>query len=348
MNIIGFQDIAIDDLALPSNWEAILAEAETQDIAESVARIGIIHEPVVRSEHIGAGGMVLIAGRHRVAACVKRGATEVFCKVIECTDLEAELLTREENAQRWHNPQKRKEILLDLRGFYTKLFEKRPELAPQVPDRGKGTKGGRPKTAQGKADLVIAKLTGTSPRSGRVRNWREHRAEVVKATIAGPLPPVKDSDWLVPPANTAIPTPPPVPIETFGLAVGDDFLAGVTAIRAHMMKAHDLAAAAQGQLTQLEKLDLYPKGRLDRLRSALHDATAMLGDAIPVSLCGFCKGLPGAVETCAACLSCSIMGTADLGRVPQELRATKDPVVRINGKLVAVQDLLGDPFGEAV
>lgn len=320
MKLIGFEEVPIDMITVPDNWEAIKASAGAAEIAESANRIGILHEPIVRKQ---PGDLKLIAGRHRVAAQELRGATSVFCKVIECTDEEEELITAEENTQRWHDPAKRADIQRELIKKYTRLFTVRPDLAP--PDPPPKKRGKAQLTPASKANAVVAKLTGQKPATVRQRSWRERK----KAQVTEPPPGVR------------VPS-----IQTFGIACIDEYLDGIDTIRGHLLAAWDLCKRAQAELTKLEGKDLYPKGRLSALKSQVHDVTALVGEAVPVSLCGYCKGLPGVTEDCAACLRSGFMGADAIERVPAELMDETAPMVRVQGKLVSVDEMLGDPLAE--
>lgn len=328
MRTIGIQELDISSLVLPDEWDSIVKEQASKDLAHSFRRVGMLQEPIVRrdaTDDTGTGCMELLCGRHRVAAHQIQGKTKVLCKVVECADLEADIIRREENVVRWHSPGEKTKQAMELRDLYAKLYEEHPELAPPPPPGKRGPK----RTPRGSADLVVAELTGRKVDSFRGAAWRQKKREIAQAEAEEP----------------ALIERKPLPIETYGVSLSDEYVDGVRSIRDHMLAAYDQLKTAQGWLTRLEKLDLYPRGMLSRLKASVHDVTAELGDAVPASLCPYCKGLPDVMANCAGCVGLGLVGASVLSRVPDELLDTAHPMVSVSGKLVPVEEALGDPFG---
>ena len=122
-------------------------------------------------------------------------------------------------------------------------------------------------------------------------------------------------------------------IDTIGMKVADAFIEDLNEIAVFMRRAASQMRAAQSQLTMLANSSLgYPERRLDVLHEMVSSATAAVLDAIPTSLCPYCKGLPGLIDQCATCLTLGYVGDGIRAHCDRELLDADDPVVIYQGK----------------
>lgn len=130
-------------------------------------------------------------------------------------------------------------------------------------------------------------------------------------------------------------------IDTIGMTVQEEFLVQVNEVAIYLRKAASHLRAAQQQLTYLANSTLgYPESRVQRLHELAQHATAAVLDAIPTSLCPYCKGLPGVIEQCATCLTLGYVGDGIRLHVDRELLDADNPMVMVSGRRVLVETYL--------
>lgn len=294
LQTIGIKTVAIAKLVLPDDIHELAKEPRIADRLISIKRLGLLNEPIVR-----LSDMKLLAGRDRIAAHIHGGIQEARVKLVECDDDTCIDIEIEENLQRRHDPAEQRE--LEQRALDRAEARIAGERDGETP-----RKAGRPKTPRGRAREEIAEAKGVKPESVRRAEYR-HRERQNKA--------------LVEVAETGVPAPPPTsPIKTLGMDLDAAFLAKVNAIMGYIKEATAKARGAQSALTQLKNAELgYPSARLQRLHEDLHDVTARVAAAIPVSLCPGCKGLHGVQEECAMCVGSGFIVKSQQDGVPENL-----------------------------
>lgn len=332
MRILSWDYVAISSMLLPGNWKQLVNEdAEVSKRAISIAKVGIIQEPVVR-----ASDKRLIVGRRRVAAKAKLGDKEVLCKLIDCTDDEARLLETTENAEREHfSPDKQQaniNILLD------QLVAAEAGKTPLIPLG----RPGRKKTVRTLAMEKVAKERGVRPETIRIQSWRHKKAvDLANGMFPGGNPPQK-----LPPAVTV-----PAPIEQFGMQVSPAFVSQVAQIQSAIEGASKAMSKASGLLTTISRSDLpLHDDRLGRVHSQIQEASAALRGLRPVMLCPYCKGLGRVTERCVPCNKTAYITKSQEANVPPELLRSENPLVLVEGKIVeagdVIEELVTDPVVE--
>lgn len=325
MRTVDHRDVKISSLLLPADWLKIVEEPEVAERAESIDKLGMIHEPVVRSP-----SMKLIAGRRRVASLVRLGREVATVKLVECTDEEALEIEYQENLQRRRYTDEEERALRAKRIAELKALEARETKgpAPRHPPAER-SKPGRTKSSHGKAREKVAKERGVKPGSIRQQEYRERK----RAAETVPTPEAELRQLAA-------------PVKTLGFELDQAYIAGVSAVQVLMREAGARLRQAQASLTQLRNGELgYPEARLDRLREALKSLTAEIAAAVPTSLCPFCKGLPGVQEDCQACMGAGWITAGQMAGVPPELLREDEPMVMVQGVMHYASEYMGEDDG---
>lgn len=318
MNVLGYELVRVDsfpeDLPPPDG------------LTDAISVAGLIHEPVVRK----ADGRILV-GRRRIAAHREIGKREVQCKMVDCTDDEAELWELQENAYRHDMTADERSAAIRRTFDVVRRIMAAGEVEPAPPPAPTKRKRGRPPKANKEAVQKVAETLNLTPATvkaaigeqpSRAPAARKERAKAAKAEEPPAAPDAVAPD-----------------LETFGLDLGGDWLAAVGKYAAGLEAAEGFLGAASAAL-----------GRLD---AALGDGTAM-GDARgvararedlkalakrldglrPVSLCWYCKGADGHSEKCTACAGGGVGTKAQIPGVPAELTDKAHLRIAVGGKFV--------------
>lgn len=91
-----------DEIVIPPRLRVGINEASVTSLMESIGKIGLQTPPTVRWDKDDGGepSIVLVAGRHRLEACLRLGMPLIPCVVFEGTEIEARLWEIAENLHR--------------------------------------------------------------------------------------------------------------------------------------------------------------------------------------------------------------------------------------------------------
>lgn len=310
MQFIGLKAIQISKLRLPGDFGIILDQPRIEERANSIEKLGMIHEPLVRHSDLK-----LICGRDRVAAHIKLGRGDVMCKLIDCTDEEALELEQIENTERRHDPTEQKERRFAL----LRLYEEEARLAPPPANDNNKPKPGRKKTPVGHARVRYAKEKGIKPESVKKAEQRENKRKREKETA-------------------------PPSVKTFGLDVDEAELKRLEQVQTFIDLALSNMTAAQGALTRIETNQLpFPPGRLQRIKTELHGMSQILKGARPASVCPHCKGVEGLQEKCTCCQALGFVTESQMHAIPAELLDEDNLMVQDGGKFKSIDDFIDAP-----
>jgi ParB-like chromosome segregation protein Spo0J len=321
MELLGFQEVAIERLNLQGNFRERLDSPRIFERAKSIQRLGILSEPMVRLRD-----MRVIYGHDRIAGAVRAGRTKVTCKMVECTDEELHEIEVTENVQRRHDSVTANKNLNRLLELYEgQVTSADPENLPAPLLEARGFSG-KARTARGIARVRASVELGIKPESVR---RREQRSKAVERHAKQK----KERDDNV--------TPEPV-INLIGMEVTDEFVADTVKVHRMLQRVVVHLTSAQSVLTAIGRdKALFPPARLQRLYDEIHAVAAQARGHLPVSLCPYCKGLEGLQEHCAACLGCGWLSAGAAPAVPQDLwnEGSRTLVAR-HGRLVPIADVL--------
>jgi hypothetical protein len=334
MKVISYKDLTISRLDLPGDIKTRMASERVIALASSFTSLGQIHDPVVRYP-----GYKLLVGGDRIAAHLLNKDITARCKVVECTDKEAEEMEIAENVYRRHDPGKRHEQLERILAIQTARAE------PVVAEKKALNK--RTRTARGVARVAVAAQRGVKVESVRKA---EARAKVAKApkgqfglgnstknapfstSIAIAMREQVDRDALPPEGD---PEPPPISAPWGDMESG--WMGEVGEVKDALETAAKRIQVALAGLTNLRKSKLPVDGvRVALLWDALHGVSAMVRGMVPTGVCPWCKGTEGVQENCAACATLGYI-TAAVTEVPEELLDTENVVVALDGEYVALE-----------
>lgn len=308
------RELSVAVLQPADKFRALVKEPLTAALADSISLLGQLHEPLVRR----GDTFTVLHGNRRIAAAIRLGKKTVLCKLIDCSDLEAEAMVLRED---WDHGG-------DVDG-YDRLASDAPlknaneRVRREQRENPEKNRGGR-RPGPGKAAReAIAAAIGVSPKALEVAQERAKRAERAADEPKAPL------------AELSPPT-----IAVLGMEVDADFLKAVLAAHEYVATARQFAVHCQGALTRLQNSGTpYPQSRARRMRDAAHELSRLIASQIPSSLCPWCKGVPKVMEKCAACSGVGIIVAQQEASVPKELRDEATPKVTHLGRYVEVAKL---------
>lgn len=179
MKSLGLQDIPISGIDTAFRLRPV-DDGYVALLAENIRETGRLRQPVeVRTAK--AGGYRLIAGAHRLAACLRLEWPTIPAFVFEATDDEARLAEIDENLVRHElNPLDRATFLFERKTIYERLN----------PDAKAGVAGG--KARQGSANEIVSFARDTAERVGLTDRTIQLAVKIatglapdVKAAVAG-------------------------------------------------------------------------------------------------------------------------------------------------------------------
>lgn len=327
MKVLGFRRVDIDKLKLEGEFRKRLDQPRVFERAKSVKRIGIISEPGIRNRT-----NKVIYGRDRIAAAIRAGETTILCKVWECTDEEARELEISENIHRRHDPDKARQDMEAMLEQYEKEVLALAATEPEKIATIAGGNTGGAKTARGLARARVAAELGIKPDSVRRREYRIQNAAIKRRHNAR----VAEERE----AKKAMPE-----VTTIGMEVEEEFARTTNELRRMLTQAAALAIKVELILSDIKNKGLpFNAGRMSRLYDDAHRLAADLKLSMPVSLCPYCKGLPGVQESCGGCLQTGWIDGSKFEHVPKELWKEGDKmIVAYQGRMVPVAELLETP-----
>jgi hypothetical protein len=297
------------------------------DLAADIEAAGgdPIHAPTIReSDH------KLICGRDRMAALMINKAKRAWVHVAECDDAEAAQLERRENLYRRHME----------KGEFAKALAELIELKKQAlraaqerhTETQENSASEDPTTPQFEKKITAAARKEIARESGR----KTHSIRVAQARAAEPAPP-PEPELTEETAGGKIELPPG--FKTFDLDVP---LASRSVIAETAVWLGDWAQTMNGllrELTEMEKKGPYAvaPAHIQKIRDAFQGAGHAVREAIPASLCFYCKAQPAATPNCSACGGTGVVGRHGGDNVPPEAKLVGEKArIALGGKWVLV------------
>ncbi len=299
MRWAGYERRLVSKLSLPGDIAQRMKAPHVVALAGSTDELGgePMHAPSINDD---VSPPELVAGRDRMAATILRGRKHVWVHVGKDwspTDLlKAEI---HENLHRRHD---------DKAALTRALVDKAEVLVGQVSDNSDAeSEQGRPKTNRTRAREIVAEASGDTVEA--VRKLDE-RAKAREGGAAGEPSAAKVSEPAAP------------LIESFGNDIPGHITPGLGIIVGAFDKADKLLRQAQAAIGELG-LTNYSPGVIERMKTAIHDAAALVRHERPTHLCPKCRGKshPITGPRCGLCQERGIVTATQYGAAPGEQRA---------------------------
>lgn len=138
------------------------------------------------------------------------------------------------------------------------------------------------------------------------------------------------------------------PFETFGLKLAPETLGQLKELRARLAAATQRVGLARIEVERLLRSKLpAPVTQLQTIEGLCLSLEERIGEAMPRSLCPYCKGVDRAQDSCKPCGGSGLASALQYDRAPKRLREAD--VVVLEGKEIALSDLAApekrDPLG---
>ncbi|HEX3220605.1 MAG TPA: hypothetical protein VHU77_11430 [Candidatus Limnocylindria bacterium] len=292
MRWVGYQSLAISKLKVPGDIKERMGRPRVMDLANSIGLLGDepMHAPVVERE-----GLVLIAGRDRIAALMRRGAKKVNCHIAtDVSDKDRLDLEIDENLHR-RQDDRDKLIARRVAKVQGELLDKMSDNSARQP--------GRPKSEKAKAREVVARELDTTPEAVRAAERRAAEPEEPEEST-GTNPPLAP------------------PVETWGVPVehlAQEF-ASVRIAQEAMRAADRHLQQAQRALAALKDGGGVAAHLYARVYIVVHTAAATVRSEIPAAVCPYDKALMHRRERCTGCQGIGYVGDDALLGVADELK----------------------------
>ena len=304
-----------------------MKEPHVKELAADIKARGEspIHAPAIRADSNG-----LLAGRDRMAALMVNKAKSIWVHRAECTDQEARALELAENIYR--RADNRSELLAELQRITEQRISAEQDDARA---RGEAVPAGNTNSPAAQARREVARAAGVRPAS--VKRAEIRVTQRAASVTVSPMPDSASEPEEEANAGGAIELPPK--FQTFGLDVPFASRAAIaTAVNELGDWANDFNALLR-RLTEIEKQGGYAvaPAHLQRIRERFEQAGHAVRDAVPTSLCFYCKAQPASTPTCPACGQTGVVGRHGGDNVPPELKQGGAAArVAVNGKFVLV------------
>jgi len=318
---LGYKQLAVKAIRVDMNDVKRRTKApHVQALAKDEDDSGkeYIHAPTVRADD-----KLLICGRDRFAGALLNKRKKLWFHVVDCTDKEAAELEEKENIYRRHSEGERAQAILRLVALQEQKIRSNDALSngDNVPGSSGASKS--PNKVKAEARKAVARAAGITP--GAVK-----KAEQRAAASAAPA---------VTEEAAGGPIELPDGFKTFDLEVS---LASRSVIDETAKWLGDWDQSLKNilrELTEMEKRGDYAVAgaHLQRIREQVQNAGHAVRDAIPASLCFYCKAQPASTPNCPACGGTGVVGRHGGDNVPPELKLGGDKArVAVDGKFVPV------------
>lgn len=132
------------------------------------------------------------------------------------------------------------------------------------------------------------------------------------------------------------------PFETFGLTLNAAFKDNLRAARRRLELAAQRVGQARIEVERLSRSTLpVPVDQLNTIEGLCLSLEERIAEAMPRSLCPFCKGVDAIQEDCKACKGSGLASVTQFQRAPKKLR--EEPFVWSNGKELPLEDFAATP-----
>ena len=325
---VSFKSIRVD---MPDIKRRMKTD-HVKDLAENIKMHGSepIQAPTVRAKTSD-----LLCGRDRYSASLLNEAKKLWVHVVECDDREAKELELSENIYR--RADNRAELIAQLVKLKEQHYKAEQE---QAIARGEKVSAAPSNSPIAKARKEVAKAANVS--TATVVSHEKHvaRKSAKDAEIGngepGEVTRVQGDETE---QEGAIVYELPEGFNTFGLIVSQDEIREIENITLVLGDWDKANRRTLGHLTDIEKAGgaaLAPT-HAQKIRERLQAAGHAIRDAIPASLCYFCKSLDALKAACPACGGTGVVGMHGGDNVPPELKLGEPKArVAVNGKFMMV------------
>jgi ParB-like chromosome segregation protein Spo0J len=305
----GLQALNIAKLILPGDISTRRRNEKVIRLGKSFAATGgaPVNPPVVEK-----GTWKLLSGADRVSACLNENIPRIECLVVSGSASELEEVTLIENAMRRHSASEQDAAIArlvkihqsrDQEEEFPEVEEEREEPESEAtPEPAKKT---HPNKAKSEAIAKVAEATGKTHKAVKSSLYREKKAAEAKPGI---------------PASTPAEEPELV-IDSMGLDVPADIRKQTALEHAGLSAMHRELVTLQGKLTRLEGEVGH---QYQALKGSLHDAAVAAKNALPASVCAWCK----LTSRRKGCPGCKGKGWLTVG----EMKAVTDERLLATGK----------------
>lgn len=317
-----------------------MKEPHVKELAADIAARGDapIHAPTVR-----ANALTLICGRDRLAALMVNKVKTTWVHAVECTDQEAAEMERAENLyRRPYDAAARSKLLAELVALKEQQI-RGAAIGDSVPDRDDASKSD--KQVKVEARRAVARAAGITP--GAVKKAEQRAAAAAEQDSASPSGPLAPGGSKHAPDVAENPAPIALPpgFNAFELDVPEASRSVIDTTAKWLGEwAQDISNVLR-ELTEMEKRGPYAvaSAQLQKIRDALQGAGHAIRDAIPASLCWYCKAQPAVTPTCHPCGQTGVAGRHGGDNVPPEAQlAGANARCAVNGEWVLVSEALGE------
>jgi ParB-like chromosome segregation protein Spo0J len=309
----GMQTLKIAKLKLPGDIATRRRSPKVVTLGNSFQATGgqPMNPPVVEK-----GTWKLIAGGDRISGCMNEGLTEVDCLVVSGSEDELRETMLIENAMRRHSSSEQDVALHELvklhqareqeEEFPEVTKELEVELDEEEPEPPKKT---HPHKVKARAIEAVAQMTGKSHSAVKNATMRARKKEAEKRETA----------------PVAVEEPPVLVIESMGLDVPDAIAKQTALEHAGLQAIHRELVTLQAKLTRFEGEVGH---QFQSLKASLHDAAVNANNALPESVCPWCKLTVRQV----GCPGCSGKGWLTAG----EMKAVRDEHLMVTGPAAGI------------
>jgi hypothetical protein len=292
-------------------------------LSEDAAQAGneYIHAPTVRGSD-----RRLVCGRDRMAGALLKKRKRMWLHLVEATDQEIAELEERENIYRRHSDGERAQSLARLVELQKQKIraDEKAASGDNVPTSGTASK--TPKSEQtvtSEARKAVARAAGVSPAAVKQAEKRAAAAKSEEATEQ---------------MEAEAPLPLPDGFNAFDLEVSKQSVAAIRNASDLLKDCDQMLRKVLHWLTDAKKnRELISEANAQKIKERVEQAGHAIRDAIPASLCYFCKSLDALKAACPACGSMGVVGRHGGDNVPPELKTAGDKArVAVNGKFVLV------------
>jgi hypothetical protein len=309
--------IAIKSIVLPGNFAATKAAARIAELATSIRESdGPIQPPVVE-----ASTMRLISGHDRIAALLTLREKHVEVRMWEGSEQERRIMQIDENLFRRNDDR-------------TALIAERVRLEAgeiiQSASDEAGTSVPPMQSVKSEARKKVAAKAGIKPASVKKAEQRAAAAEVEKEEQPAPaVAPLPDG------------------FNAFGLPVSTEHRERVAALAAQLAAWERMTTALLTELARVEKIanpPLLSHQAVESIRDKARALGHVVREAIPTSLCFYCKNDDRAVCDCPACGATGLVGRHAGDNVPPELKTSGQAArIALDGRFILASSPEGMP-----
>lgn len=341
MKWLGVKRVAIKSIVLPGNFAATKAAPRISDLATMIRRTdGPIHFPVVEAK-----SMRLLAGHDRIAALMALKEKRVEVRMWEGDADEFPEVQAIENVARRHDD--RPSLIAELARIDAlrdaPQASETEDLTQETVSRRRDTAGRvkePPQTKAAETNKRVAAAAGVSVKT--VRNAKA--AAKSKDEASSTADPLVGGSKHAPAveAEPALIAPLPDGFNAFGLEVSSEHRDRIEMLETMLEAWSRVTTNLLTELSRIEKISnppLISRQAAESIRDKAHALGHVVREAIPTSLCFYCKNDDRAVVHCPACGSTGFVGRHAGDNVPPELKTVGVAArIAVDGRFILASD----------